>query len=51
MFLMKSHVVFPITSYEATTTIGWPPLQGGKQSWEPFGSLLCPGIQRIVPPD
>jgi len=31
MFLMKSHVILAITSYKATTTIGWPPLQGGKQ--------------------
>ncbi|RVW13640.1 hypothetical protein CK203_088827 [Vitis vinifera] len=32
-------------------TIGWPPLQGGKQPWEPFGFLQCPSSQRIVPLD
>lgn len=49
IFPIKSHVILPVTSYEATATTGWPPFQGDKQPWEPFGVLLCPSIQRIVP--
>ena len=46
---MKSLALLPAMSFEAIATTGWPPLQGGKQPWLPFGFQPCPSIQRIVP--